>query len=1169
MSFQDIVRALSAPDIPGGGHVSAKITHSGRATAARLAVALASNGKHPVILCRDSAELAEFRGLLTLFGPSYSAQDITPSVPMWEHGAASLPGHPLSRHGKGSTSDRIAAMYSLHKRSARCTLVAAENFLLRFFPLNTFENLELTLGKGTEIPRDMLLDQLAEWGYSRVPMVSAPGEMAVRGDIVDVYCPGYPKPLRFEFFDELLEDIRVFDQASQRSVAELSEATLLPVSAVSPSLKSKALDWWERLAGQGLIAERDLKAFAAALDENGPAVSIERYFSGKKSRLSGALIGACYENSSLLEEWLPANSVFLLPGELDLAQTLEEAAQFWYGYLEKQAEESFRQPRSMVMRTPAEALSMLQGRRRVYFEDLHIGIASQGEELPERPLHAFQDVFSKPAELERPWHTLVAAMHEWSRGKNQVLLSFSSGRSRDKFLNLAAQDGIKPHLRYQDGPGGLYALVSPFRRGAALGWDSTLILGEDVIQPRSGRSQRPSSEAFKGLDRYDDLQPGDHLVHRDYGIAAFGGLHHLNMGGVENDYLLLLYSGDDRLYLPVDRLGLIQTFKTGEAGPVALDKLGGSKWLSSKEKARKAIEQIAQDLVEMYAYRKVAKGFRYGPPDEMFREFEASFGFEETPDQARAIEEVLADMEKPEPMDRLICGDVGFGKTEVALRAAFRAALEGRQVALLCPTTVLAEQHYQTFRARLAGFPVNAGLLSRFVPRQKQKEVLEAAAKGHIDILIGTHRILSGDVSMPNLGLLILDEEQRFGVRHKEKLKQLRKNVDVLTLSATPIPRTLQLSMSGVRELSVIETAPLDRKPVATTLMNRDDAALKQIIERELAREGQVFWVYNRVQGLERTAEYVRKLCPQARVGMAHGQMGEKELEESMRRFWHGELDVLVCTAIIESGLDFPRANTLVVDQAQLFGLGQLYQLRGRVGRSDRQAFAVFITPDVDALPEITRRRLRIILDMDYLGAGFQVAMEDLRLRGAGNILGESQSGHMNRIGLDLFLEMLEEEVAKMRGKPLQEVVETEINLGVVAHIPEEYIADSGERLRYYKALSSAVSAMAQQELELELRDRFGALPEALENFLAVLRFKRNISSLGALKADIFADRVRLFFHEKLNSLDPLRLVAWAGTQKDRVRLHQPAGLEARLNGLNMTEKLAALQEELNGLCRE
>jgi transcription-repair coupling factor (superfamily II helicase) len=462
-------------------------------------------------------------------------------------------------------------------------------------------------------------------------------------------------------------------------------------------------------------------------------------------------------------------------------------------------------------------------------------------------------------------------------------------------------------------------------------------------------------------------------------------------------------------------------------------------------------------------------------------------------------------------------------------------------------------------------------MLSRFVPRSKQQEVLAAAARAQIDILIGTHRLLSKDVLLPNLGLLILDEEQRFGVRHKERLKELKKNVDVLTLTATPIPRTLQLSLSGIRELSVIETPPPDRKPISTILLERDDGALRDVLEREIARQGQVFWVYNRVQGLERVAEYVRTLAPAARIGIAHGQMKESDLEETMHRFWRGDLDVLVCTSLIESGLDFPRANTLVVDQAQMFGLGQLYQLRGRVGRSDRQAFAVLVTPDPDHLPEAARQRLRIILDMDYLGAGFQVAMEDLRLRGAGNILGESQTGHMNRLGLDLFLEMLEEAVARLKGNPLHIRQEVELTIGLPASIPEAYMADSKERLRYYKLLSSAQDDEVLRDVAGEMRDRFGPLPVEVENFCAILSFKRKIGGWAVQKADVYPDKLRLFFAEKA-ALDPARLVAFVEDLREKgqaVRLYPPAVLEMPFAGDNAPHGFALAEKQLASLLAE
>ena len=762
----------------------------------------------------------------------------------------------------------------------------------------------------------------------------------------------------------------------------------------------------------------------------------------------------------------------------------------------------------------------------------------------------------------------MTALAKWRDERRQTVLTFHSPRARQKFLSLAEKEDLSFSFDYHPDHRGLFALIAGLRKGLELEWADTLVLGEDVLQPETGAGAKARADkAFKGLDAYDGLLPEDLLVHRDYGLARFGGLHRLKIGEAANDYLLLFFDGEDKLYLPVDRLNLVQRFKGPEDAAPALDRLGGVQWKKTRERARKAIEKIAQELVQMYAYRKVAKGYAYGPVDQMYLEFETTFGFEETPDQGRAIAEVFADMEKPEPMDRLVCGDVGFGKTEVALRAAFRAVNEGKQVALLCPTTVLAEQHYQTFSSRMENFPVRVGMLSRFVPAARQKAVVEAAARGEVDVLIGTHRLLSKDVTLPRLGLLVLDEEQRFGVKHKERLKEFRKNVDVLTLTATPIPRTLQLSLSGLRGLSVIETPPPERKAVHTALIEKDGPMLKTILTREIEREGQVFWVYNRVQGLERVAEYVRGLVPDARVGMAHGQMHERELEDTMHKFWHGELDVLVCTAIVESGLDFPRANTLIVDQAQMFGLGQLYQLRGRVGRSERQAYAYFMVPSLSGLSEQSQKRLQIIMDLDYLGAGFRVAMEDLRLRGAGNILGESQSGQIAKVGLDLFLEMLEEEVRKQKGETAQvRTTEPELNFAFEAHIPEDYIPEARERLRYYRLLSAPDAAGGLEDLALELKDRFGAPPVQLRNFLALLELKRTLARLQAERADLFPGRAVIALAPGA-ALGPQEVLAWIAKRADRAKLLPPGKIELRQDkDLAAHEALAAMRRELEEL---
>lgn len=1147
MDFAALVRRLSGK---GSGHVA--VTRSGMATAARLGNALLEAGRSVVVVVRDADELASARGLLTLFSPEASAADTAVARPRWDAPWVVMPQHPLGTRGRDAWANRMAALFALGQRHTPAgVLITVDNFLSRLPPADIFASHELTLARGDEMAPELVLEQAVDWGFERVQMVSRPGEIAVRGDIADIYPPGYERPLRLEFFGDTLEDIRLFDAANQRSLATLDEMVMLPVSPVvlSGELRAKAEARWKRLFSKGMLTEEQYSGLRRALERRG----------------EGLMPGAYYEAPTVMEEWLPRDAVWILPGRKDLTDALEGAVAEWDALFERQAEEhGLRQPRSLVLRDTAPVRQLYEDTDSVSFEPLVMGVERSGVDMPERRLHGFSDLFPTPEAKDRPWQTLVAGLHKLVASHARVVLCFGNDRGRRKFLKLAEQDGISPSLRYDPQGRGLMAVVAPYRSGVDLLWDGTIVIGEDVLQPRAERGNRVPSGAFRGLDKHEGLQPGDLLVHRDYGIARFGGLERMDLGGVANDFLLLEYAGDDKLYLPVDRLALVQRFKGADDARPSLDRLGGGAWQSCKDKARKAIEKIAADLVEMYAYRKIAKGYAYGPIGELYREFEASFGFEETPDQARAIQDVLDDMDKNVPMDRLVCGDVGFGKTEVALRAAFRAASEGRQVALLCPTTVLAEQHYQTFRSRLAGFPLNVGMLSRFVTRQKQAEVLAAAAKGHIDILIGTHRLLSDDVRLPNLGLLILDEEQRFGVRHKEKLKQFRRNVDALTLTATPIPRTLQLSMSGIRELSVIETAPPERKPVATALIERDDKVLKGILEREIAREGQVFWVHNRVQSLEKTTEYVRKLAPQARVGMAHGQMTERALEETMHKFWHGELDVLVCTAIVESGLDFPRANTLIVDQAHMFGLGQLYQLRGRVGRSDRQAYAVFVASDIDRLSDIARERMRIILDMDYLGAGFQIAMEDLRLRGAGNILGEAQSGHMTRVGLELFLEMLEEAVTRLKGDPPREAVETELNIGIPAHIPESYIADARDRLRFYKALSSAPDAVSQQDVEMEMRDRYGVFPQELETFLALLVLKRLLRGMQVQRADIYPDKLRLTWDERQTAVGPEVLFGWVGERKDRARMLPPATLEVRLDtALAVGARLDAVRGEL------
>lgn len=1116
-----------------------RIVKSGLATQGYLAQALLERGDSVVVLAPDHRTAQKLLALVQVFGNQGSKE-------FWEQDWTYLPPYLPGPENKALWAQRMASLFALSQpKPVQGIILSLDNLLPYFPPRELFDQEYLFLMVQEEAEFKTLPDKLVSWGYERVPLVTNRGDFSVRGDIVDVFAPGYPLPLRFEFFGDLLESIRLFDPITQRSKAEKSEVVLLPIgpAVLSPVFQKEALQKWEHLWKIGSLS-KVLRQELTGLMEQGE---------------TNIQPGLFYQHPSHIGHWLPKEVTFLLLEAERIRERLDERETAW-----KEAccelypgIRGAKVPMEELIQPLVRARKLWIDRRQILFEDLSLG-SKKGIELPETVYTRFEDLFWRPEERMRPVRTLLSSLRKWRKERGQTILLFKSETSRKRFLRLIADQGtvqdqglqsmedlvVKTAYTHERG---IYALVSDLEIGADLHWNQTLLLSESIFNPHRKKGRKRVEADFKGLHAFDELHAGDLVVHRDYGLGRFQGLTRIQVERTGHDYLALEFAQGDKLYVPVDRLNLVQIYKGPEGVVPALDRLGGVRWSRTKERVRKALQAIARDLVEMYAFRKVAKGFAYPAADVLYQEFEATFDFEETPDQEQAIKDVLQDMERPEPMDRLVCGDAGFGKTEVAMRAAFRAVSAGKQVALLCPTTVLAEQHYQNFRARMKEFAVNVAMVSRFVPPKEQKKILEAAAKGEVDILIGTHRLLSGDVQLPRLSLFILDEEQRFGVRHKEKLKALRKNIDVLTLTATPIPRTLQLSLSGIRELSVIETPPLDRKPVETSLLEREPAELKAIVQRELARGGQVFWVYNRVKGLARVTEFVRSLVPEAKVGMAHGQMSERSLEETMHRFWRGELDILVCTAIVESGLDFSRANTLIVDQAQMFGLSQLYQLRGRVGRSDAQAYAYFVVPDVGGLTKAARKRLQTILELDYLGAGFKVAMEDLRLRGAGNILGEAQSGNVGKVGLDLFLEMLEEEVRKVRGDPLPQETDPELNIVFPAGLPEGYVTDPGDRLKYYKLLSSARGREELEELGAELKDRFGPFPQEVDNFVAVLRLKRVLAGLQVVHVDLFTNRMVLTWPKEQSTIDPTRFVSWLSTNRDAVRLLSQEKLELRL----------------------
>ncbi len=644
---------------------------------------------------------------------------------------------------------------------------------------------------------------------------------------------------------------------------------------------------------------------------------------------------------------------------------------------------------------------------------------------------------------------------------------------------------------------------------------------------KKARAKKSKTAAF--LSDFRDLKVNDYVVHIDHGIARFGGLQTLDLGpGRRGEFMLLFYAEDSKLYVPVERLDLVQRYSSAEGHEPTLDKLGGLGWQKTKAKAKREMRDMADELLRLYAERKLVGGYAYASDSPWQREFEDGFEYVPTPDQETAIEDVKTDMEATTPMDRLLCGDVGYGKTEVAMRAAFKAVMESKQVAVLTPTTVLAYQHYETFTARFAAFPVRVELLSRFRSPKEQKEVVKRVEAGEVDILIGTHRILSKDLQFRELGLVVVDEEQRFGVGHKERLKQLKKKVDVLTLSATPIPRTLNMSLMGLRDMSVIETPPRDRLAIQTQVVQFGESVIKSAVELELGRGGQIFFIHNRVETIETIAALVQRLIPQARVCIAHGQMNEKEMEAVMLDFMAYKYDVLVATTIVENGIDIPRANTIIINRADHYGLAQLYQLRGRVGRSNRRAYAYLLIPSEQELTPIARRRLAAIREFSDLGAGFRVAALDLELRGAGNLLGGQQSGHMDTLGFDLYTQMLERTVSELRGEDVQDETSVSLNLGVDVAISDDYISDMGQRLRTYKRIASARDDETLAQIRAEMEDRYGRVPESVERLLAYAQLRRVAETVGVLSLDRTPTGLAIKLSEKAR-VAPEKLLALVG----------------------------------------
>jgi transcription-repair coupling factor (superfamily II helicase) len=1047
----------------------------------------------------------------------------------------------------GATPDRQLAMRrltTLHRLGAEdvprpgVVVTSIGAAMRRTVPREAFLQRSYTIEFAQEWPDDALREMFAACGFTEVTTVEDPGTFAIRGDIIDVFSPGSEHPVRIERWGDDISELRSFDASSQRTIGDLERCAIFPVreEILDTENVSRARHRIRERAGELSIPSRDIKNILDDLEAGLHFIGLD------------ALLPAVYEELEDLLGWLPDDAVLLAT---DPERITERAAEI----VEKRTEEFERvrdegqlvfEP-SHYYRSADEWQSWLRERRRA--ELRRVSLTGEGD-LQTFTFRARQnsDVVALRKQYRGVEETVRAVAGElpgWKNRYGRICFVCRTRGQVERLTNLLEANGetvlpFDPPIDVSEPVPPPAGVIEVYRGSLAEGFRSELISlavisGVEVFGARVATQEPREITEHVSIQHFRDLSPGDLVVHVDFGIGRYHGLVHLEVEGVGNDFLHLEYADGDRLYLPVYRLGRVQKY-IGDPSVTRLDKLGGTSWERTKERVKANIREVAGELLELYARRELRKGHAFTQPDAYFHEFEADFPYEETPDQARAIREVIGDMTRPRPMDRLVCGDVGFGKTEVAIRAAMKAVLDGRQVAVLVPTTILCEQHILSFRDRVAEFGVRVEGLSRFRTSKQTRQILEDTEKGKVDILIGTHRLLSGDIDFRDLGLLIVDEEQRFGVKHKEKIKQLKANVDVLTLTATPIPRTLQMSLLGIRDLSIITTPPHDRLAVRTHVAKFNDAVIREAIMREIARGGQVFFVHNRVKTIEEIRQHLEKVVPEARIAVGHGQMKESELEEVMVDYINGETNVLLCTAIIESGLDIPNANTIIVNRADRFGLSQLYQLRGRVGRGKERAFAYLLIPARAKLKAEAEKRLEVIQTYTDLGSGFQVATYDLEIRGAGNLLGEDQSGHVAAVGLDLYTELLEETIADMRGEEFDDQPEPEVNITLEAYIPEEYIRETSLRLMFYKRFSLSRTEDELYDSYGELGDRFGDPPEAVRNLRDIIRLKIGLRDIGASRLDAGPSNISIELTER-TPIRPDKLVEWMQQSRGKVRL--------------------------------
>ncbi len=955
---------------------------------------------------------------------------------------------------------RVRALQALLTKKEVTVITTFDGLMDRLRPLERVKEEILTIGQDSIVEIEALAKKLVRLGYERTGQVEVPGQFAVRGGIVDIFALTEEAPWRIEFWDDEVDSIRSFDAESQRSMENLEEIVIYPAAEPVPGEKEEAVSFLDYF---------DTEETVFFLDE--PTRLLEK----------GRTVEKEFEES--------------MANRAERGETLPEEARLLYGSEEIVAR---------LNRKNCVALCLME------------------QKAPEWEVKERYQVEARSVNpYNNSFEMLVKDLKRWKREKYSVILMCASGtRAKRLAADLQEQELNSFYCEDPDrvvNPSEIMVVHGSLHRGYEYPLIRFAVLSETDIFGRE-RKKRKKKKVYEGqkIQSFSELKPGDYVVHENHGLGIYRGIEKVEVDKVMKDYIKIEYAKGGNLYILATQLEMIQKYAGSDARKPKLNRLGGSEWTRTKSRVRGAVQEVAKDLVQLYAARQQKDGYAYGPDTVWQTEFEELFPFEETADQQLAIEATKKDMESTKIMDRLICGDVGYGKTEIAIRAAFKAVQENKQVVYLVPTTILAQQHYNTFVQRMKDFPVRVDLLCRFRTPAEQKKTIADLKKGFVDIVIGTHRVLSSDVEFKDLGLLIIDEEQRFGVAHKEKIKKLKENIDVLTLTATPIPRTLHMSLIGIRDMSVLEEAPQDRLPIQTYVMEYDSEMVRAAISRELGRGGQVYYVYNRVNNIAEVTAQIAELVPEANVAFAHGQMKEHELEKIMYEFISGEIDVLVSTTIIETGLDISNVNTMIIHDADNLGLSQLYQLRGRVGRSSRTAYAFLMYRKDKMLKEVAEKRLGAIREFTELGSGFKIAMRDLEIRGAGNLLGEQQHGHMQAVGYDLYCKMLNEAVKEEKGTALPEdSFETMVDMELDAYIPDTYIRNESQKLDIYKRIAGIESREECEDMQDELLDRFGDLPRPVQNLLAVADLKVKAHHVYVKELVERPDEIRLVLYEK------------------------------------------------------